>query len=359
MKTGLGVAIFAGIIGGGSLVYQFVKGPVVASQAALVEAEPPSRGPVIKVAEAVRGTLTQSFATYGNLTAFMQADIAAQIDGQVESVLVADGAMVKEGQVIVALEAAVADAELKAARARLDAAKTDMERVQALLQRGNSTPMALEDAGVKLALVQTEMALKQETRKRHSILAPFAGQITRIALTQGALVTAGKPISRIYDQERLRVEFQVPERLWAKVREGQRLTIQADGNPDLTAEGKVSYVAPNANPNSRSLIVIGLIDNADHRFAAGLFVNLGLSLGAKENVVLVPETAIVERLSGSYVFIVEKDKSFERRVELGERRDGKVEVISGIDKGQQVVVSGQKLIRDNMAVVIAQPPGES
>ena len=356
MKAGLGVAILAGIIGGSSVVYQLVKEPVAASQAALVQAIAPSHGPLVTVAEAVRGTLAQSFATYGNLTAYMQADIAAQIDGQVERVLAADGAIVKQGQVVIALEAAVADAELKAAEARLDAAKADMERVQALLQRGNSTPMALEDAGVKLAIVQTEMALKQEARKRHSILAPFAGQITRIALTQGALVTAGQPISRIYDQERLRVEFQVPERLWTKVREGQHLTIQADGNPDLTAEGKVSYVAPNANPNSRSLIVVGLIDNADHRFAAGLFVHLGLSLGAKENVVLVPETAIVERLSGSYVFIVEKDKSFERPVKLGERRDGKVEVVSGIDAGQHVVVSGQKLIRDNMVVVIAQQP---
>ena len=356
MKAGLGVAIFAGIIGGSSLIYHLVKAPADASQAALVQAEAPSRGPLVTVAEAVRGTLTQSFATYGNLTAYMQADIAAQIDGQVESVLAADGAMVKQGQVIVALEAAVADAELKSAEARLDAAKADMERVQALLQRGNSTPLALEDAGVKLAVVQTEMALKQETRKRHTILAPFAGQITRIALTQGALVTAGKPISRIYDQERLRVEFQVPERLWTKVREGQRLTIQADGNSDLTAEGKVSYVSPNANPNSRSLVVTGLIDNPDHRFAAGLFVHLSLDLGAKENVVLVPEAAIVERLSGSYVFIVEKDKSFERPVKLGERRDGKVEVVSGIDQGQHVVISGQKLIRDNMAVVIAQQP---
>jgi membrane fusion protein (multidrug efflux system) len=356
MKAGLGVAILAGLIGCGSLVYQFVKAPVDASQAALVETEPPSRGPLVTVAEAVRGTLDQSFVTYGNLTAYMQADIAAQIDGQVESVLAADGAIVKQGQVIVALEAAVADAELKATGSRLDAAKAAMARVQTLLQRGDATSVALEDAGVKLALVQTEMALKQETRKRHAILAPFAGQITRIALTKGEQVTAGKPISRIYDQERLRVEFQMPERLWTKVREGQRLTIQADGNPDLTAKGKVSYVAPNANPNSRSLIVVGLIDNADHRFAAGLFVNLSLDLGAKENVVLVPETAIVEKLSGSYVFIVEKDKSFERQVKLGERRDGKVEVVSGIDQGQHVVVSGQKLIRDNMAVVIAQQP---
>ena len=356
MKAGLGVAILAGIVGGSALVYQLVKGPVDASEAALVEAAPPSPAPLVTVAKAVRGTLAQSFATYGNLTAYMQADIAAQIDGEVESVLAADGAIVKQGQVIVALEAAIADAELKAAEARLNAAKADMERVQTLLQHGNSTPLALEDAGVKLAVLQTEMALKQQTRKRHTIVAPFAGQITRIALTQGALVTAGKPISRIYDQRRLHVEFQVPERLWTKVREGQGITIQADGNPDLTAEGQVSYVSPNANPNSRSLIVTGVIDNSDHRFAAGLFVNLGVNLGAKENVVLVPETAIVERLSGSYVFIVEKDKSFERQVKLGERRDGKVEVVSGIDQGQQVVVSGQKLIRDNMAVITALQP---
>ena len=358
MRVGLGVVILAGIIGSGALAYQLVRGPAVASQAAPVAAGPPLAGPLVTVAEAVRGSLAQSFGTYGNLTAYMQADIAAQIDGQVESIQATDGASVKQGQVIVALDATVAEAELKAAEARLDAAKADIERVQALLQHGTSTPLALEDARVKLAVVQTEMALKQETKRRHTVVAPFAGQITRIALTEGALVSAGKPISRIYDQQRLHVEFQVPERLWTKVRAGQRLTIRADGDPDLSADGQVSYVSPNANPNSRSLIVTGLIDNPDHRFAAGLFVHLRLDLGTKENVVLVPEAAIVERLSGSYVFIVDKDKSFERQVKLGERRDGKVEVVAGIEPGQHVVVSGQKMIRDNMAVTIAQKPEE-
>lgn len=358
MRMGLGAAILAGIVGAGHVGGQFLRTSASASQAALQETQPASPGPLVSVAEAVRGALEQSFSTYGNLAAHMQAEIAAQINGQVADIPVEDGETVKQGQVLLSIDAAVADADLKAAEARLDAANADFQRTQTLLQRGTSTPLAMEDAQVKLAVARTEMALKQEERRRYTIQAPFAGQIARVTLTKGALITAGKPITRIYDQDRLRVEFQIPERLWTRAKRGQRFTIWADGDTNLTAEGQVSYISPDANSNSRSLIVTGLTDNRDHRFAAGLFVHVRLDLGARENVVLVPEAAIVERLSGSYVFVVENGKCFERQVKLGERRDGKVEVVSGISQGQQVVVSGQKIIRDNMGVTVAQAPAE-
>jgi membrane fusion protein (multidrug efflux system) len=358
MRVGLGAAILAGVIGGGYLHHQLVDAPAEATQAALPKEVPAASGPLVSVTEAVRGSLEQSFSTYGNLAAFRHVDIAAQIDGQVERIPVEDGATVSKGQVILTIDAAVADAELKAASARFDAAKADLQRVQALLQRGISTPLALEDAQVKLALAQTDMTLKEQHRRRYTILAPFAGRIGQVALTEGALIATGKPITRITEQDRLRVEFQIPERLWPRVRTGQHFTIQADGNPDLTVGGAVSYVSPDANPSSRSLIVTGVIENKDHRFAAGLFVHIRLDLGARDNVVLVPEDAVVERLSGSYVFVVEKDKSFERQVKLGERRDGRVEVVSGVEEGQLVIVSGQKTIRDNMTVTVAQAADE-
>jgi membrane fusion protein (multidrug efflux system) len=358
MRLGLGAAILAGIIGGSYLHHQLTEAPAKATQAALPKAAPAASGPLVSVVQAVRGSLQQSFSTYGNLVANRHADIAAQIDGQVQSISIEDGATVSQGQVILSLDAAVADAELKAASARLDAAKADLQRVQALLQRGISTPLAQEDAQVKLAVAQTDMTLKEQQKRRYTIVAPFAGRIGQIALTEGSLIMAGKPITHISEQDRLRVEFQIPERLWPRVRTGQHFTIQADGNPNLTADGKVSYVSPDANPSSRSLIVTGLIDNQDNRFAAGLFAHIRLDLGAKENIVLVPEDAIVERLSGSYVFVVEMDKSFERQVKLGERRDGRVEVISGVKEGQLVVISGQKTIRDNMAVTVAQAADE-
>jgi membrane fusion protein (multidrug efflux system) len=152
----------------------------------------------------------------------------------------------------------------------------------------------------------------------------------------------------------LRAEFQVPERLWGRVRVGQRFTVKGDGEGGISAAGEVSYASPHADPASRSLVVSGMVDNRDHRLAAGLFVHVRIDLGARQNVILVPEAAIVERLSGSYVFVVEKDKSLERRVKLGDRRDGRVEVVSGLTEGQNVVVTGQKAIRDNMDVTVAQ-----
>jgi membrane fusion protein, multidrug efflux system len=355
MKTMLGAAMLACMLGGLGWGYQLARHPADASPAAdgkVAAIAPP--GPRVAVAAAARGALEQSFSTYGNLAAAQEVEIAAQVSGLVESIAVQDGDTVAQGQVLFTLDAAVAEADLNAATARLDAASADLQRTQTLVQHGTATPLALEDAQVKLALARTDMTLKQEQRRSYAVTAPFAGQLARMPLTRGALITAGKPVSRIYDQDRLRAEFQVPERLWGRARTGQRFTVKGDGEAGLAADGEVSYISPHADPASRSLVVGGVIDNRDRRLAAGLFVHVRLDLGARQNVILVPEAAIVERLSGSYVFIVETGKSLERRVRLGERRRGRVEVVSGLTEGQHVVVSGQKVIRDNMDVTVAE-----
>jgi membrane fusion protein, multidrug efflux system len=358
MTIKLAAAMLACMLGGLGWGYQLARHPADASPAADGKEAPAQRGPRVSVTPAVRGALEQSFSTYGHLAAHREAEIAAQVSGLVESIGVTDGDIVAQGQVLFTLDAAVAEADLKAAKARFDAANADLQRTQTLVQHGTATPVALEDAQVKLALALTDMTLKQERRRRYTVTAPFAGQIARMPLTGGTLVMADKPVSRIYDQDRLRAEFQVPERLWGRARAGQRFTVKGDGEAGFSAAGEVSYVSPHADPASRSLVISGMVDNHGRRLAAGLFVRVRLDLGARQNVILVPEAAIVERLSGSYVFIVEQDKSLERRVKLGERRDGQVEVVSGLAEGQNVIVTGQKAIRDNMDVTVTQVADE-
>jgi len=359
MRLGLGIVVLAVVVCA-ALVFDPFSGPDAdASEAAHVEGGAPRSGPRVQVAKADLGSLEQSFSTYGDLVAVKRADIASQIDGRIASIPVSDGAEVKHGQVLLTLDDAVAEADLKAAKAKLKAAKADFKRVSTLVKRGTSTALALEKAQVKLAVAETEMELKKAERERYTIRAPFDGRLTQLDLQPGAFIMAGKPLAQIYSHKQMRVEFHVPERLWSKLKTGQTFTVRIDGDTKLSARGRVTYVSPDANPKSRSLTVAGLIDNKDQRFAPGLFAHIRLDLGAKSNVVLVPESAVVEKLSGSYVFVIENGKSRERKVELGERRSGKVEVVSGVKQGQQVVVRGQKRIRDNMVVTVASGPSKS
>ncbi|MGF1620243.1 MAG: efflux RND transporter periplasmic adaptor subunit [Rhodomicrobiaceae bacterium] len=356
MRSSLGYALFAGLLASGLAIHHLSGGRADADESA--PSATAETAPEVHVARAVRGSLEQSFSSYGELAAARSADIATQTDGQVETVVAADGASVRAGEILIELDAAVAEAELKASTARLDAAKADLARVSTLVERGTSTALALEDVKVKLAVAETDLALKQAERRHYTIRAPFDGRITRIAYPAGALVTAGKPLGQIYDESRLRAEFRIPERLWSQAKAGQSFEIRADGDPSLKAEGRVSYIAPDISPASRSLAVAGVVENVDRRFAPGLFVHVRLNLGEKRNVVLVPQAALVERLSGTYVFVVEGEKAHERKVEAGERQDGKVEIASGIDEGALVVVRGQKLIRDNMTVSVRNSAGE-
>lgn len=353
MRLGFAVPLFAGFMCGGYLLYDFQYGEAGATQAARVEEPEAQPAPQVSVTEAVKGSLEETFSTYGNLAALKSVDIASQISGQIAEISVKEGARVKKGDVILTLDAAAANADYDAAKAQLDAAQSDFQRATTLAQHGTSTAVALEQAKVKLAIAQTQLAMKKVQKQHYTVNAPFDGQLTEIKNSEGALLSAGNAITQLMDQSQLRVEFQLPERLWPKLKIGQKLTVWADGHQQLQVSGQVTYVAPNADPKSRSLRVTGLIDNQDYRLASGLFVRVRLDMGAKNNVVFIPEDAIVERLDGSFVFVVEKGKSFERQVDLGIRQDGKIEVLSGIKLGEQVVTRGQKMIRDNMAVTVA------
>ncbi|MEO1206640.1 MAG: efflux RND transporter periplasmic adaptor subunit [Pseudomonadota bacterium] len=329
-----------------------LQSPKVVSAEAKVTGPAP-KPQTVSVARAKTSQVQDTFEAYGDLAPIRTVDVSPQITGHVRRIYVSSGQFVEKDEILIELDTTVPDAELSAAKAQLASAEADLRRKTTLAKDGNVTNVALDLAELNVQVARADVAVKSAKRALHTVRAPFAGQLTQISISEGAFVSAGQVLFKLQDESQLRVDFSVAERLWSKLKVGQKVSIKTDNRSGTNVDGKLTYIAPVADANSRSLAVNGLIDNEHRSLVGGLFVEVSVKLGARDDVLVVPTTAVLQELSGSYVFVVEQGKVHRRKVVLGERYGKTVEIKTGLGSGSSVVVGGQDRLRDAMPVTVA------
>jgi len=210
-------------------------------------------------------------------------------------------------------------------------------RVEATEAELHSTERALADAEVR---------------------APFSGLVADRLVSVGEYVQAGQALVELVALDPIEVEFHLPEVDSSRVRLGQSVFVGVAPFPDEQFIATVSFIAPTINPNTRTLRVKATIDNKDHRLRPGLFARSDLGVNHRKDVVLVSERAVLQRADGAVVFRLADDGTVERRVvELGSYRNGRIEVITGLEAKDRVVVRGQTVLVDGSRVAIRNNDG--
>lgn len=301
----------------------------------------------------------------GWLKPWQEAVIASETSGlRITEVLADVGSLVKKGDVLVRLsqETVAADlrkqtAAVEIARANLTKAKADADRARQLGPSGAlSNEKVIEylaNEQTALATVESEEAAFESARIKFSqttITAVDDGLVTSRSAEVGAVVSAGTELFRMVRQQRVEWQAEVSARFLSRISEG--LSAQINGLATGPVEGRVRLTAPTIDTGTgRAIIYVAL--PAEKRPRTGLYATGSIEL-ATTQALTVPDTAIVYRDGITYVFIVSQDKRVRRiRVETGRRRDGTVEIISGLDAGANVVTSGGTFLSDNDLVNIA------
>lgn len=184
-----------------------------------------------------------------------------------------------------------------------------------------------------------------------TITAPFSGTVTKKIANIGDLASPGMVLLQIENGEALQVLAQVPESLLLSVRQGDSLSVQIPA-ASLMFTGQVAEVAPAADPMSRTAPVkINIPSNPDLR--VGQFARIGLR-GTKETTLLIARSAVLAKGQMDIVFVVDASKNVARMrlVKTGVNYDAKVEVLSGLEPGEQVVVSGAELLQDGQPITL-------
>jgi membrane fusion protein (multidrug efflux system) len=321
---------------------------------------PPGKpmGLPVKAVPVKLGEVESDINAVGSLLAEESVIIRPEIDGRVVEINFAEGQRVVRGQKLVTLD----PAEYKAQLAQHDAQlRTDMQRYERSKELLEQKFISEEALDVAKNNVDRAEALRQEAQVRLSkaiITAPFSGTVGLRLISPGAYVKAGDDIVRLENIDSIKLDFRVPELYAARVRPGQVVSVRLDSFPGEHFTGKIYAVEPVVDEKTRTVLLRARVPNQGTKLKPGMFVRVALVLETRKNAILVPEPAIWPQGQDSFVFKVQDGKAQLTKVQLGVRRPGEVEILSGLTPEDTVVTEGQIKLKDGAPVMVlpSQPP---
>jgi RND family efflux transporter MFP subunit len=279
----------------------------------------------------------------------LHAVIEAKVSGKIEQMLVAPGQNVKAGELLVQLDASEVQAQLDQAAAVRQQAESDLKRATDLIQQKILSQSEYDSAQSKFRVADAAAAQAQTLLGYTKIVAPFAGVITRKDADVGDLAAPGKALLEMEDARDLRLEADVPEAVIGRIALGDKLSVRVSGVTN-ELEGVVSEIAPSADPNSRTFLVkVDLPPTPGLR--AGQFGRVAVPVG-ETSALRVPATAVLQRGEMEIVFVVVNGHAQLRLVKTGKRVGDEVELVSGVDVGDPVVVDGAGNLADGQPVEV-------
>ena len=294
----------------------------------------------------------------GTAFANEQVTLSAPVTERIVSLNFSDGGYVRQGQVIAALARGQENAQLAEANARAHEARQQLDRLEALRNRGFATKSAVD---TQVALVSSARAQAQQAEAAigdRVIRAPFSGWVSLRNISAGAVITAGTEIATISDLSQIKLDFAIPETLLTALREGQTIKAVAAAYPDQRFAGTIRTIDPVVNPQTRTVQVRAILPNGDRRLKPGMMMTVSVE-AAERHGLAVPELALVGEGDKSFVFLIGKDKKVKRTpVRTGLRQSGVVEIVEGLNPGDRVVTEGVIKLSDGMPVRLAGEEGK-
>lgn len=332
----------------------------------------PSGPATVEVDTVKTGRIVEIRESVGTVRAYESITVTAKVAGIIAEIGFEEGQSVKAGDVLVQLDAAERKAEIEQAVAEANRAVAlrneiaiKLERAQALSRTGAGTSAQVEDLTAQMKSLEGSIASAQAQRRgaearleELTIRAPFAGRVGTRSVSLGAYISPGTRITSLDDLSRVRLDFSVPENLLGRLKPGQTVNATSAAYQGRRFQGSVTTIDPRVDPATRTVKLTAEFPNPDEALKPGMFLSVALEVTVKEDAVVVPEEAIVSEGLRHIVYPV-KDGKVERRViRLGQRQNGKAEVVEGLQAGETIVVLGVQRVRPG-AAVIARPLGSS
>jgi len=344
------VLVFLGAVLGGIFGWKQVQ----QQQQAAMQGPPPP--PVVASARVEAEAWRPRIESVGSLVAVQGIDVANEVPGLVREIKFDSGQAVKAGEVLVQIDDAVDQADLLGLLALRDLAQIKLKRLQTLLKDRSTSQSDYDEAKAQLDGAEAAVAAKRATIAKKRIAAPFAGQLGIRKVDLGDYLAAGSPIVALNALDPTFVDFSLPERELTRLAVDQPVTVRVAAHPGRAFEGRISALDSGVDMKTRNLRVRATLPNGDGALRPGMFAEVAVLLPERSGVLTLPRTAIDFAPYGSSVFLIEeKDGKLEvqrRPVTTGEAQGGRVEIVTGLALGDQVVAEGQVKLRNGQQVKV-------
>lgn len=323
------------------------------------EGKPLPELPVVQVSvqEVMEESVRSQIEVVGTVHAVERASIASRVSGQIIDLPVVLGSQVQEGDMLVKISAGEISAQLLQAQAQLIQAKRNLAREERLQKQEASTLETVKSMRDQARIAEAAYEEVKAMLEYATITAPFSGTVTRKIASVGDLASPGVILLELENEKALQVVAQVPEGLILKVRKGDILPVSVPA-AGVTVNGVVAEVAPAADPFSRTAPVKIDIAAAGADLRPGQFARVTLT-GSGGKSLAISDKAVLSFGQMERVFLVEGNIARLRLVRTGARYDGQVEILTGLEPGDLVVVSGAEKLQDGQPVDVKEQAKDS
>lgn len=355
------VTVLLGGLAGGIAWYAFEFKPKMFATIILGSPRPPET----VSAEAVRMDDWQpQVAGIGTLTAVDGINITPQVGGVVKEIKFDSGQNVKKGDLLVVLDTDTEVADMHSLEAQLANAETELTRKETLAAKGISPRAELDGLRTQVETFKASIERLKALIAQKNIYAPWDGRVGLRDISIGSYLAPGQKIVWLQKVDPIYADFAVTELDYARISKGLPVTARFNAWPDETFEGEIEFADSRTSSDSRMITMRAKIANPDGKLLPGMYADVLVDEGKPLQVMTVPQTAVTFSLYGDNVFVVvpatkvdpkakAEELAIERRfVKAGQVRDGRVEIVSGLKMGDQVVTAGQNKIDQGSKVLI-------
>lgn len=337
----------------------FVKYRQVQSAIAHASFTPPPDAVTSVVAQKAQWPAT--LGVIGTMEAVHGVVVSADLPGTVDRINFDSGKAVRQGDVLVELDTKQERAQLASLEAQRDLAKINFGRMQQLVNEGVISRAEYDQAVAQQRATEANVAEVRATIARKTIRAPFSGILGIRKVNLGQYLAGGNPIVPLQSLNPIYVNFGVPQQAVGQIKVGRTLRITSDEFPGKVFTGRVTALDSVVDSATRNIQVQATLSNPDGKLRPGSFVQVEVAVGAPQDVVALPASAINYAPYGDSVFVItdmkdQKGESYrgvrQQFVKLGGSRGDQIAVTSGVNPGDEVVTSGVFKLRNGAHVQV-------
>lgn len=306
--------------------------------------------PLVTLTPVVLQVIADEVESVGTTVANESVNLTTAVSETVSKIGFQDGEYVERGDILVELTNAAEASRLAEAQANVNEAQRQLDRLENLSNNNlvadnefDQARTALETARARLEGVLVDM-------DDRLVRAPFSGFLGFRNVSEGSLLTPGTVITTLDDVSIIKLDFTIPEIYLADVGVGQMIQAKSIVYDDKIFDGEIRVVGSRIDPVTRGVSVRALIANPNSLLRPGMLLTVSLALN-EQTVMVVPEQSVIASQGQQYIYAAnEENKVMRKAVELGRRRDGLVEITSGLEVGEKIISEGVIRMRPGLTV---------
>ncbi|WP_299789627.1 efflux RND transporter periplasmic adaptor subunit [uncultured Shewanella sp.] len=306
----------------------------------------------VETTTVIQGDVSSFYSTTATLEAPQEANVVTRISGLIESIEVEEGDRVTKGQLLAVIDAKRQKFELARSQAEVEIIEQELNRLKKMNNKEffSADSMAKLEYNLQAAIAKRDLAALQV--QESLVRSPIDGVIATRFVKAGNMAKEFDELFYVVDQDELYGIVHLPEQQLQSLRLGQDAQIFANKHTDETVHAKVLRISPVVDAQSGTFKVTLSVPNQNATLKAGMFTRVELRYDTHNNVITVPYNAVVNQDNEFALYVIDGDNATRRAVSLGYREADTVEIVDGLQPGEQIVIRGHQNLKDQSLVEV-------